>query len=202
MPPGEGTSIHCWKTAYSHPGILSSSYRSYIGLLVTLQIDRRLRGKVSPSDVVQETFLQAKRCFTQFRGSSEGELIVWLRRILASELMGLVRRYTAQRRDMNLEQKLDDELNRSSAMLNRGFVSKASSPSENAVRREQAVLLADALARIAAEYREVIVLRHLEGLRFPEVAQRMGRSMDSVKKLWSRGMSKLRHELERFSSDI
>jgi RNA polymerase sigma-70 factor (ECF subfamily) len=61
-----------------------------------------------------------------------------------------------------------------------------------AVRREQAVRLADALDRLPANYRDVLVLRHLEGLTFPEVARRMGRSLGSVEKLWIRALAQLR----------
>jgi RNA polymerase sigma-70 factor (ECF subfamily) len=55
------------------------------------------------------------------------------------------------------------------------------------------VLLADTLGRLPEDYREVLILRHLECLSFPEVAQRMGRSADAVKKLWTRALDRLRH---------
>ena len=55
-----------------------------------------------------------------------------------------------------------------------------------ASRKEQALLLSQALDRLSEDYREVIILRHLEGLGFDEVAQRMERSLDSVQKLWVR----------------
>ena len=80
-------------------------------------------------------------------------------------------------------------------MLDRGLVARTDSPSQQASRREQAVLLADALGKLTDDYREAIVLRHLEGLSFPEVARRMGRSEDSVKKLWARALAKLRRIL-------
>ena len=57
------------------------------------------------------------------------------------------------------------------------------------------MLLADALGRLSADYRQVIVLRHLEALTFPEVARRMGRSLDSVKKLWIRAVAALHNGL-------
>jgi RNA polymerase sigma-70 factor (ECF subfamily) len=63
------------------------------------------------------------------------------------------------------------------------------------VRREQAVLLADALEALPVDYREVIILRQLEELPFPEVARRMGRSVDSVKNLWVRSLARLRREV-------
>jgi len=80
-------------------------------------------------------------------------------------------------------------------LLNRGLVAPSSSPSQQAVRRERAVLLANALEQLPPHYREVLILRHLEALSFPEVAQRMGRSLLSVKKLWARALPCLRNAL-------
>ena len=76
-----------------------------------------------------------------------------------------------------------------------------SSPSNQASRREQAVLLADALGQLPSDYREVIILSHLEGLSFPEVAQRMGRSVNSVKNLWARALARLRRSLGESSHE-
>src|SRR5213080_709075 len=55
-------------------GRLLELYRNYLKLLARLQIDRRLQGKADPSDLVQETFLEAYRDFAQFRGTTEREL--------------------------------------------------------------------------------------------------------------------------------
>ena len=77
-------------------------------------------------------------------------------------------------------------------MLAQSLVDGRSSPSEQAVRNEQAVLLADALGRLPDDYREVLVFRHFEGLRFAEIARIMDRSVDSVEKLWVRGLNRLR----------
>jgi RNA polymerase sigma-70 factor (ECF subfamily) len=74
-------------------------------------------------------------------------------------------------------------------------VAAQSSPSEQVARREQAVILADALQSLPRDYREAIILCHLEELSFPEVAQRMGRTVDSVKKLWARALARLRRSL-------
>ena len=174
-------------------GRLLELYRRYLGLLARMQIGQRLQGKVDASDLVQETFLEAHRNFPRFRGTSEGELVRWLRQILAARLADLLRRYLgAQGRDVRLEREIEDAFDRSSVLLDRGLVAVQSSPSQQAARREQAVLLADALAELPDDYRDVLVLRHLEGLTFPQVASRMGRSLDSVEKLWMRGLARLR----------
>jgi RNA polymerase sigma-70 factor (ECF subfamily) len=181
-------------------GQLLELFRSYLTILARLQIGRRLQGKVDAADLVQETFLQAYRCFSQFRGTREVEFAVWLRQILASRVAKLVRRYHGTEcRDVRLEHELEHELDQSSRRFEVALVAPLSSPSHKASRREQAVLLAQALARLAADDREVIILRHLEERTFPDVAERMGRSVDAVKKLWVRALAKLRQALEATS---
>jgi RNA polymerase sigma-70 factor (ECF subfamily) len=177
-------------------GRLLELYRSYLATLARLQIGRRLQGKVDASDLVQETFLEAHRDFAQFRGAHEAELVGWLRQMLARNLANQVQRYYGtQRRDLRLEQQMALEVDQSSQVLDHGLVAACSSPSGQAVRREQAVLLADALDGLPEDYREVLVLRHLEGFSFPQVAQRMGRSVEAVKKLWARALDRLRRSL-------
>ncbi len=177
-------------------GQLLERYRNYLELLARLQIGRRLQSKVDAADLVQETFLDAHAAFGEFRGTTERELVAWLRQVLAYNLASLVRHYCGtRRRDVGLERELVRELDESSLALDQGLIAASSSPSQQAVRREQAVLLADALGRLPADYREVIILRQLEGLSFPEVARHMNRSQDSVKKLWVRGLARLRGAL-------
>lgn len=177
-------------------GQLLSLYRNYLRLLARLQINRRLQGKLDASDVVQEVFLKAHRGFEQFRGQSEAELLAWLRQLLATTLTDQAFRYYGRRcRDVRLERRLAVELDRSSVAINRALVAAENSPSEEAAAREQAVLVADALDCLPESYREVLVLRHLEGLTFPEVARQMGRSLGSVEKLWMRALRRLRVKL-------
>jgi RNA polymerase sigma-70 factor (ECF subfamily) len=174
-------------------GQLFELYRNYLTLLARLELGRRLRGKLDDADLIQETFLEAHRHFPRFRGRTEGEIITWLRRILATTLAHLVRRYYGtSRRQVRLERELELQLDESSLLLDRGLIADGSSPSERASRREQAVLLANAIQRLPEAYREVIILSHLEGLSFPEVARQMGRTLDSVKNLWARGLARLR----------
>ncbi len=177
-------------------GQLLELYRNYLALLVRLQIGRRLQGKVDPEDLVQETFLRAHRDFSSFRGRTEAEMIAWLRQILAAQATTMVRHYLGtQRRDPRLERALAEDLDQSSRSLDRGLVAAQSSPSQQASRREQAVVLADALRQLPPDYREVLILRHLEGLSFTEVARCMQRSVDSVEKLWVRGLARLRRSM-------
>jgi RNA polymerase sigma-70 factor (ECF subfamily) len=178
-------------------GQLLELYRSYLTLLARIQIDRRLRGKLDASDVVQETFMEAHRDFGQFRGTTEAELTHWLKKILAHRMAKTIRHYYGtQQRDVRLERQIGEGLDHSSRALGQELAAAQSSPSERMARRENAVLLANALERLPQDYRDVLVLRHLEGLSFSEVAGRTNRTVDSVKNLWSRALSKLRECLE------
>jgi RNA polymerase sigma-70 factor (ECF subfamily) len=177
-------------------GRLLEVYRAYLVVLARVQIGRRLQGKVDASDLVQEAFLGACRDFPQFRGTSEREFLAWLRQILASLLANLVRHYQGtQARDIRLERQLAVELEQSSQALDRGLVAEQSTPSEQAIRREESLLLAEALGRLPAEWRELLILRHLEGLSFPEIARRLGQTVDSLKKQWPRALASLRRLL-------
>ena len=174
-------------------GPLLEMYRAYLRLLARIEIGQRLQGKVDASDLVQETLLDAHRNFDQFRGEDEPQFAGWLRQILAAKAALLVRHYFGTKsRDVRLEQDLQGNLNHSSNMLAGALAASLSSPSQRAVRREQGVLLANALERLPPDYREVLVLRHLQELSFPLVAQRMNRSLDSVEKLWVRALARLR----------
>jgi RNA polymerase sigma-70 factor (ECF subfamily) len=178
-------------------GQLLDGHQSYLTIMARVQVGRRLQGKIDPSDLVQETFLEASRDFARFRGQTEAEFLAWLRQILIRNLANLIRRYCGtQARDVNLERDLNQEFDQSWQMLDAGLVADQSSPSQQASRREMALILARALERLPADYRETIVLRHLEGLTFPEVARRMDRTEDSVKKLWVRALARLRSALK------
>lgn len=178
-------------------GRLLERHRGYLVLLARMQIGRLLRGKFDPEDILQEVSLEAHRGVARFRGSSEREFRAWLRQILAAVLSNQVRHYRGTKgRDPRLERRLADDLDRSSRALDRGLIAAQSSPSQQVARGERALLLAEALARLPEDYREVIVLRHLEGLGFAEVGARMGRTEDSVKNLWVRALARLRRTLE------
>jgi RNA polymerase sigma-70 factor (ECF subfamily) len=172
---------------------LLDRYRFALADLVRCQVGRRLRVKLDIDDVLQEVSLDACRAIGSFRGSTEVEFHAWLRKILESVLSNQVRYYfSAQRRDLRRERRFGGDLENSSQWLERSLVAPTTSPTQQATRREGAVRLAEALATLPPAYREVIVLRHLEGLSFPDVARRLGRTEDSVKNMWVRALHRLR----------
>jgi RNA polymerase sigma-70 factor, ECF subfamily len=172
-------------------------YRSWLGLLARLQVEPRFRAKFDASDIVQQTLLEAVRDWPKFRGGTEAELAAWLRQILAHVLLREVRRYCgARRRDLGREVSLEEALAESSRRLGAALAAPGSSPSERAGRHELELRLADALARLPADYAEIILLRNVEGLSHEEAAGRMGRGAGAVRMLWVRALARLRQELD------
>jgi RNA polymerase sigma-70 factor, ECF subfamily len=174
-------------------GALMELYRGYLTILTRTQIGRRLQGKADPADLVQETFLEAHKHIGRFRGQSEIEFLSWLRTILAAVVSNHVRHYLGtQQRDARLEQALVVELDNTSGVLQRGLMAADSTPSRQAANRETLLLLANALEQLPDDYRQVIMLRHLEGLPFADVAERMNRTVASVQNLWVRALKRMK----------
>ncbi len=162
-------------------------YQSWLRILARLQLDGDFRGKFDASDIAQQTLLEACRDLEQFRGGTEAEFLAWLRQILAHVLSHEIRRYRGtQQRDIGREVSLEQSLAQSSHRLGDMLAVSGSSPSQQAVRHEQEIMLAEVLARLPDDYREVLILRNLEGLSHEEVAQRMGRGVGAVRMLWVR----------------
>jgi RNA polymerase sigma-70 factor (ECF subfamily) len=177
-------------------GRLLELYRNYLRLQARALIGAGLRVRLDPSDLVQETFLEAHRDFPRFVGQSEGEVLAWLRQILVRNLADQLKRHQAHGRDYRRQQSLEAKLERSSEDVEQALAAGLSTPSARAAKRELTVLLADALAALPPDYREVIVLRQLEHLKFEEIAVRLGRSCGAVRMLWMRALEKLHRLLE------
>jgi RNA polymerase sigma-70 factor (ECF subfamily) len=169
------------------------SYQNYLLLLARLQLVPELQGKLDPADVVQQTLLKAHQNRDRFRGRSEGELVAWLRTILAHALDDAIRKFG--RRPVIREHSLEAALEQSSQRLGSILAAEQTSPSQRAIRDEQLIQLADALAALPNEQRHAVELRHLEGLATAEIAQRMNRTVAAVGGLLQRGLRSLRTAL-------
>ena len=177
---------------------LFARYQQYLYVLAQAQLGKRLRAKCAPSDLVQQTLLEAHRDFADFQGQHESELLAWLRRILAHNLFNEARRYGTLQRDADREVSLDRVqagVEESSLMLQRCLAAAGPSPSQIAQEHESAARLADALARLPEDYQTVLLLRVFEELPAEEVAERMGRSTGAVRMLQMRALTALRQEM-------
>lgn len=183
-------------------GRLLELYRNYLRLLAESQLDRKLRARLSPSDLVQETMMEAHRDFSQFRGATESEFLCWLRQILVNNMSRQIEIHVlAEKRDIRREISLDrlrGALERSTAQLGAFLPGREDPPSAIAERRERAVILADIMSQLPPDHREVLVLRNLQGRPFQEVAERMGRSVPAAKMLWVRAIKSLRDRFQRW----
>ncbi len=170
-------------------------YRDYLRFLARLQIDPRLQAKLDPSDVVQETLLNAHEKRATFRGTTEAEMAAWLRAILANNLAQTLRRFGRQRRDADLEVSLSAGVEQSSARLEQWLAADQSSPSQQAERNEQLMALARALEQLPKDQRTALEQRHLLGRSVAEICREMGRSEAAVAGLLRRGLKSLRGSL-------
>jgi RNA polymerase sigma-70 factor, ECF subfamily len=176
------------------PGLSLERYRAYLRLLARLHLDPRLRGKLDPSDMVQQTLLQAHQGLTGFRGQ-DAQLAAWLRRILARNLARAVRDFARGKRDLAHERSLEAALAGSSERLGAWPAAGQPSPSEEAQRHEQAVRLAEALGRLPHAQREALVLQHWQGRSLAQIGAHLGRSPEAVAGLIKRGLKGLRELL-------
>jgi RNA polymerase sigma-70 factor (ECF subfamily) len=171
-------------------------YRNYLRLLARTGIDAAVRRKADPSDLVQETMLKATQHFAGFRGTTEAELAAWLRQILAQSLIDHARRYRTSGRNVMRERSLTDLLDRSSIALS-GLVARRAEGSHSLPRgRDAGVILAEAMAELADDDREVITLRNLEQLEWADIAAKMRRTPDAARRLWVRALRRLRPVVE------
>jgi RNA polymerase sigma-70 factor (ECF subfamily) len=181
-------------------GQLLELYRNYLRLIARSVLKGPVRLKLDASDLVQETFLKAHRGFADFAGRQELELIAWLRQILTHTIADKAKYYRRQSRDLHRQVSLEEMLERAAGAAQQALADSFPSPSSLACRRESAVLLADALEKLPADYREVVVLRNIEHIPFNEIAVRMNRTPGATRVLWTRAMRRLSELLESSES--
>ncbi len=172
-------------------------YRKYIRVLADLHLDRRLRGKLDPSDVVQQTMIRAYPALDGLRGREPGVVAAWLRRILANTLADAAKHYDRDKRDVGLERSLQADLDRSASGLAAWLADDQTSPSGRAERDEELLRLVEALALLPEPIREAVVWKHCQGWTLHQIAERTGRSVPAVASLLRRGLAQLRGSLKR-----
>jgi RNA polymerase sigma-70 factor, ECF subfamily len=192
--PGEVNGV-TWATAARAGdsralGDLLEAHKSYLRSIARRTMPSRLKGKVDDLDLVQETLLEACLCFARFKGQSTRELRLWLRGILIRNVLDRVRCYcNTRKRSLGREQSLDAY--RESIEP----IDRRPNPCAQAAVQECLAALRVALDRLPADQRLVIELRNLDRLSFLEISQRLRRSPEAARKLWSRAVARLRRTL-------
>jgi RNA polymerase sigma-70 factor, ECF subfamily len=164
-------------------GTILESCRGYIGAIAVRRLPHRLRGRVRPSSLVQETYLRACSNFGQFRGQSERQLLAWLRQIMLRCVLNLLRQ---------------PEFRRSVQTLPFDLAGPAEGPAERSADAEAAQALTRSLEQLPVHYRLAIELRHFDRLSFEEVGHVLGCSAEAARKVWARAQAKLGRELQKF----
>lgn len=180
------------KQSASHQAPQVEVWRDYLRLMARLQLSPALKGKLDASDVAQQAILMAHSRRAQYRGVTEAEWLGWLRTILASILAASIREFSTAARDVTRERSLEEEINRSSARLERILVSDRSSPSSVAIRAEEVLRVTHAIMQLPDDQRTAIELHHLKGLPIADVALQMGKTRAAAMGLIFRAMERLR----------
>lgn len=179
------------QTAPGDLGPFLEEFRPYLLAIAMAELPDALRGKVGASDLVQETIVKGLKNFATFQGSTRQEFAVWLRTILFNVLANCQEAYHAAKRDVAREVSLDGS----------GITgTEQASPSATALAHEQWVLLEHALSRLPEAYREIVILRHREGLTFGEIGNQLQKSEDAVRKTWLAAIRQLQQELSEHES--
>lgn len=172
-------------------GHLLEACRLYLLQVANGEMESRLQTKVGASDLVQETYIEAQRIFDRFGGATPDELRAWLRAILLNKLATATRQYRdTAKRQIGREIPIDPQ-----ASLPIDPPSPVTTASSIMIREERMESLMSAIGRLPEDYRQVIVWRQVENLSFEEMAKRLGRSVDAVRKLWWRALQQLQKEL-------
>lgn len=170
-------------------------FRDYLCVLARQGLHAMMFDAVDESDVVQEVLLQAHSSRGGFRGTSEQELLAWLRKILTRKLLDLYRFAKRRKRDVARQRSLESVLQTSSEQLAYSLASAGSSPSQRAVRNEDLLRVSAAVQKLPEKQRSAIELHYLQGCTFSQVAAQMGLNRNQVAGLIRRGLSSLRKSL-------
>jgi len=168
--------------------------QNYLLLIAGQELAADLHAKAGASDLVHDTFLDAQRDFAQFHGTSEAELLAWLRQILVNNVAKFTRSFRTRKREVNREVVLaaDDSAGSGAPPVR----DPTQTPSTQAVEREQAQALRRTMDQLPDDYRRVLVLRYVEGRSFEEIGPLLNRSADAARKLFARAMQQLKMEWE------
>jgi RNA polymerase sigma-70 factor (ECF subfamily) len=172
-------------------------YRAYLLLLANRELSPDLRQVAAPSDLVQESLIEAQQSLADFAGRNEEQLRAWLRRILLNNVADHARRYrSAATRTLSFD-------NQPAGALPNGegpAVDPQPTPASAAMAVERVERVRQAIEKLPEEYREIIRLRNFELLTFAEIGERLGKAAGTICRTWYRAIEQLERVLEDTSS--
>jgi len=171
-------------------------YRNYLRFLARTQLPPHLRARLDPSDIVQQSMLQAHEAAEAFRGNSEAELMAWLRAILGGVVAHAIRDQHRGVRDVYKEHSIQQQLDQSSMLLANALISPVQAPSVAMRQEELARSVAELVEELPDAQRDAIVLHYWQQLPLKQVAETLGKSPAAVAGLLQRGLATLREKAE------
>ncbi len=172
-------------------------YAERVRWMVRLRMGKELRRNLDSMDVVQDVLIHALGGITDFTYENEGDFVRWLSRIAENALRDNWDRFHAEKRDIRKEIPLGNGGRRSGSRFSGvpGPIA-TTTPSMILSRKEDLARLEKAIDALKPEYKEVIVLTKIEGLGYQQIADRVGKSSEAVRKLVSRAMTALINAFE------
>jgi RNA polymerase sigma-70 factor, ECF subfamily len=157
------------------------------------QLSRNVRLTSAPEDVVQETCLEATRLISHFEPRGPRAFYAWLLRILRLRIRAAVQKHLIRVRH-GTAARFDEDSSVINAIEELAIYRRT--PSKSAAAHEFIVAVERSLATMPDQYRQVVTLRHLDGLSVEETAARMGKDRATVSVLTSRALAALRERLK------
>jgi RNA polymerase sigma-70 factor (ECF subfamily) len=172
---------------------LLNRHRDYLRRMVEVRLDPRIRARVDPSDVVQEAQIEALRRLDSYLSKPPMPFRLWLRQIAYDRLLMLRRHHVgAARRSIDRDVALPDP---SSLQLAQQLMATGPTPSQQVVQQELIRRVHQAMARLAAGEREILILRNLEGLSNQEAASLLRIDPATASRRYGRAVIRLREIL-------
>jgi RNA polymerase sigma-70 factor, ECF subfamily len=181
-------------------GRLFTHYRERLRTMLRLRLDRRICGRLDPSDILQEAYLDVARRLPEYAAAPTLSFYLWLRALTGQRLIDLHRQHLgAEMRDAGREVSLYRGAlpQASSASLAQQMLAGLTSPTQAAVRAEMQIQLQEALNGMTPLDREVVVLRHFEELNNVETAQILGIDKSAASKRYIRAIRRLKAILDQ-----
>jgi RNA polymerase sigma-70 factor (ECF subfamily) len=178
--------------------LLVERHRDRLRRMVALRLDRRLQGRVAPSDVLQEACLDASRRLADYAREPVMPFFLWLRTLVGQKLLDQHRRHLgAAARDAGREVSLYRGAmpETTSAALAAQLLGRLTSPSQAAIRAERKIRLQEALNSLEPFDREILALRHFEELSNSEAALVLGLDKSAASKRYARALVRLKNIL-------
>ncbi len=169
--------------------------RPWLQMLADRELPARLRGRIDPSDIVQQTLVKAWQGEADFQGSTHEQRLAWLRTILKNTIRDQQRRLIgAIKRGAGREQLATDVFREDEPGLSEHATMHGPTVSGQMDAMEDALHLANAMAQLPFEQRRVIEMRHFDNLSYATIAQQLDKSESAVRMLWVRGLRNLQNQ--------